>query len=115
MTLKLNSAFTDDCYIMLALVCPIIFLLVMKSRNTFKTGLRIRELSVLIYVTHGCVGRIVGYALKLRSMPQDTYEPTKLIITVAVAAIIGMAVIFIKKTLKIKHIQIYLLNKEQQN
>ncbi len=100
LTLKLNSAFTDDCYIMLAFVCPIIFLLILKRRTTLITRFRIRELSVLIYVTHGCVGRIVGYLLKLSTIPQDVFESTKLIITVAAAALLGMTVIFIRKHLK---------------
>ncbi len=99
--LHIKSAFTDDCYIMLAFLCPIIFLLVQKNKHTFKSKIRIRELGVLIYVTHGCVGRIVGYALKLFPTPDIIYEPTKLIITIAASITVGMIVIFIKEHTKL--------------
>ncbi len=94
---RLGSDLTDDCYFMLILFCPMIFLLVSRCTFTFTTRFRVRELSVLIYVTHGCIGRIVGYALKLVPMSAGLFEPTKLLGTLAVAVIVGILIIFIKE------------------
>ena len=90
-------ATTDDCYFMLALLCPTIFLLVFRCKAVFKAKLRVREISVIIYVMHGCCERIVGYILKMLPFDYPGMNITKVLISLGVIIVLGHFLIYVKE------------------
>ncbi len=99
---KNNWGLTDDCYLMLILLCPIIFLLVKKSNFTFNSPFRIRELSVIIYVAHGACGRIVGFVLKKLPFGIFKIEMVKIFITFLLLTALAYLILYLKDRLKLK-------------
>lgn len=95
----------DDCFFMLMFLCPVIFLLVKKIKITVTTKLRIRELSVLIYVTHGCCGRIVGYALKYLFGEFYGINIVKAVISVIIIACFSQLLIYLREKYNIKFLK----------
>lgn len=95
--LYFNLAITDDCYFMLTLLCPIIFLLICKNKKTTKTVIPIRELSVLIYVAHGSLGRLVGYLVKQLDVSSLVEEVLKVIIIIIIITIISFLFVYLKE------------------
>ena len=93
----------EDCYFMLMLVCPTIFLLFSRSKLSFVSRVRIRELSTIIYVTHGCCGRILGYALKMLPIPSAVQIGMKMLLSFAAAMVVCQLLVYLreKKNLKI--------------
>lgn len=98
-----NLGITDDCYFMLILVCPVIFLLVGKSKLTFTTGLRIREISTILYVTHGTSGRLLGYMLKVLPFHPGVQIAIKMVLSLFAAFVICQLLVYLreKKNMKI--------------
>lgn len=99
---KGSFGITDDCYLLLVLLCPAIFLLVSKSKITIKTRFPIREMSVLIYVTHGCCGRVFGYLLK--SLPIGTVVQTimKLLLSLIVSYVLFRVIRWLSDIKRVK-------------
>lgn len=95
----------DDCFFMLMLLCPVIFMLVKKMKITVTTKIRIRELSVLIYVTHGCCGRIVGYALKYLFGEFYGVNLVKAVISVIVIVCFSQILIYLREKHNIKFLK----------
>lgn len=92
----------DDCYFTLIILCPLIFLLIKRSKLVFNTRFRIRELSVLIYVTHGCCERIVGYVLKLILGNFMGHETIKILFALMLIIVIGQFLIHTKEKYSVK-------------
>lgn len=94
---KYDLAAMDDCYFMLAPLCPVIFLLVRRCKKGFRSSVRIREISVIIYVTHGCCERIVGFLLK--KLPIDSWmqDVAKIAISFIVILVLGHVLIYLKE------------------
>ena len=97
LVVRYSLATTDDCYFMLALLCPVILLLIFRCRGVFKTKFRLREISVIIYVMHGCCERVVGYMLKM--LPFDFWgqNVVKIVISLAVILILGHILIYVRE------------------
>lgn len=92
---------TDDCYFGLILLCPVVFLLVSRSKLVLHTQFRIREMSVLIYVTHGCCGRIVAFVLnRIPDFWGQAYVKVGLMFLLSVG--IGQIVIYLREKRNIK-------------
>ena len=99
---KGGFALTDDCYFMLVLICPIVFLLVNKSKFTIKTRFPIREMSVLLYVSHGCCGRVAGYLLKEFPVSDLIQTITKMLLSMIVSYVLFCVIRWLKDEKKIK-------------
>lgn len=89
----------DDCYFMLVPFCFVAFLAVNQCKCGISTAFRVRELSTIIYVTHGSVERIVGYILK--AMPLKIYGQD--VIKVAMSLVLITTMVHIWIFLKEKH------------
>ena len=89
-------AVTDDCYFSLMLFCPVLFLLVRQCGFTLNSRFRIREISVLIYVTHGAVGRVIGFLLKKAPWSIFHGEAPKLILSFLLIVLLGQLVTYLK-------------------
>lgn len=99
---KLGWQYLDDCYFTLILLCPTIFLFVKHHQVVFKSRFRFREMSTLIYVTHGACGRIVGFLLKAAAIEALQNELVKVSITIAAAVIASIAILGLRDRLKCK-------------
>ncbi len=99
---KYGLAQVDDCYFMLILFCPAMFLLVNKCTAVYTGKLRIRELSVLIYVIHGCCERVVGYVLKLIPLACFNNNVVKIIISFLIIVLISKVLIYLKEKRNIR-------------
>ena len=91
-----SLAITDDCYFSLMLLCPVVFWLVKENNTTFSGRFRFREMSTLLYVTHGACGRIVGAALKLKMLAALNNEIIKAIVTLLVAMAVSKIFLWIR-------------------
>ena len=94
--------FTDDCYFSLMLLCPVLFLLILRHNFPIQSGFRFRELSTIIYVTHGSVERVVGFVLKKLPIEFFKHDIFKVIISLALIIVVGYLIIFIKEKSKFK-------------
>lgn len=94
--------FTDDCYFSLMLLCPVLFLLILRHNFPIQSGFRFRELSTIIYVTHGSVERVVGFVLKKLPIEFFRHDIFKVIISLALIIVVGYLIIFIKEKSKFK-------------
>ncbi len=99
---KYELGVTDDCYFMLILFCPLIFMLVRSIEGSFSTRLKIRELSVVLYVVHGCCGRIIGYILKQIPVAFLNGGFVKMVITVVIAIAATELIVYLKEHTNIK-------------
>ncbi len=91
----------DDCYFTLIFLCPVLLLLVKRYQFTFKSNFKFREMSTLIFVTHGSCGRIVGFILKMA--PQHLQnEFIKVGITIVAVMVVGILFLKLRDRLKIK-------------
>ncbi len=93
---------TDDCYFMLAFLCPVIFLLFKRWNIVFTTRFRLREYSTLIYVVHGSCERLVGYGLKLLPFSFLQGNLIKVLLSLAMILMLGIPFFYIKNKKKIK-------------
>lgn len=100
--LKYNLAYLDDCYFSLLLLCPTLFLIIKRIDFSFECKFRFREISTLIYVTHGTCGRVVGFICKHAPIDMMKYQLTKLSLTLLVALIGSMLFLWIRKKCKLK-------------
>ena len=92
----------DDCYFMLAIVCPAIFLLLKRCPLVFRSSLRFREYSTLIYVTHGSCERLVGYGLKVLPLVMLQSNIFKVVISLVIILACGILLFRLKDKGKIK-------------
>lgn len=94
---RYGLATTDDCYFMLILLCPALFLLVSRCKVTFKTNFRLREISVIVYVMHGCCERVVGYILKMLPFDYPGQNVAKIVISLVVILMLGHILIYVRE------------------
>lgn len=97
-----GPGFMDDCYFMLIFVCPVIFLLVSRSKLTFTSRLRIREFSTVLYVTHGMCERILGYALKILPVHNGVQIMLKVVLTLVAAYVICVLLVYFREKRNMK-------------
>lgn len=94
---KYQWEFLDDCYFSLILLCPILFLIVKEMSVSVATRFRIRELSVIIFVVHGCVERVVGYALKAVFAESLALNIAKVAISFLLIICLGQVIIYLRE------------------
>ena len=94
--LKYQLATIDDCYFTLILLCPLIFLIVNRHSITFKSRIRVREISTIIYVVHGSCERIVGFALKKIPFETLNNEIIKIIIAFAMIMFLSGIILYLR-------------------
>lgn len=97
-----NLGAADDCYFSLMILCPVLFLIIIRHNFTVQTNFRFRELSTIIYVTHGSVERVVGFVLKKLPIEFFKNDIFKVIISLALIIVGGYLLIFIKEKSKFK-------------
>lgn len=102
---KFSLGITDDCYFMLALICPVIFLLVREIGVTIITRLPIREMSVILYVTHGCFGRVVGHLLKAFPINDFIQVLLKMLLSLIVSYVLFLMIRWLKEKKNIKMLE----------
>ena len=85
-----------DCYFTLILLCPLIFLIVNRHSITFKSRIRVREISTIIYVVHGSCERIVGFALKKIPFETLNNEIIKIIIAFAMIMFLSGIILYLR-------------------
>lgn len=102
LVLSAGPGFMDDCYFMLIFICPVIFLLVSRSKWTFTSRVRIREYSTVLYVTHGICERFVGYALKILSVHNEVQSVLKVVLTLVAAYLICKLLVYFREKKNIK-------------
>jgi hypothetical protein len=95
-------AVTDDCYFSLILLCPIVFLIALGCPQKISKRYKLRELSTLIYVMHGSVGRLVGYVLKLSHLNFLDNEAVKIAVTLSVILLLGYVLLYLKDKKKFR-------------
>ena len=99
---KYGLPLTDDGYFSLMLLCPVLFLIIIRHNFSIRSNFKFRELSTIIYVTHGMVERVIGFGLKKIPMEFLGHDIFKVIISLALILVAGYVIIFIKERSKFK-------------
>ena len=97
-----NWSYADDCYFTLILLCPALLFLLSQHQFSFHSRFRFREMSTLVYVTHGSCNRIIGYLLKKTSLDPLFCVYLKIGVSFAIIMIAGMLFLILRDKLHSK-------------
>ena len=99
---RYNLQNTDDCYFSLMLLCPLLFLIILKHNVSINSTFRFRELSTIIYVAHGSVERIVGFVLKKFMTENNVTNSLKVVISFCLILAVGYLIILLRTKVRLK-------------
>ena len=99
---RYNLQNADDCYFSLMLLCPLLFLIILKHNGSINSTFRFRELSTIIYVAHGSVERMVEFVLKKFMTENNVTNSLKVVISFCLILAVGYLIILLRTKVRLK-------------
>lgn len=99
---RYNLENTDDGYFSLMILSPLLFLIILRHNVPVNLNFRFRELSTIIYVTHGSAERIVGFMLKRFMAENNVMNSLKVVIAFSLIIAAGYLIIILRSKVKFK-------------